>query len=133
MSAEAIIVFDGVCVLCSGWVRFLLRYDRKERYRFAAMQSDSGARLLQQHGLDPADPASFLLLDSGVAWQDSDAILRVLTGLGGPWRLASIGRIVPRPLRDALYRFIARRRYRIFGKHDVCLLPDPRFSGRFLT
>src|SRR3569623_2737377 len=133
MSTEAIIVFDGVCVLCNGWVRFLLRHDRAGRYRFAAMQSATGATLLGDHGLDPHDPSSFLLLENGVAFCDSDAILRVLAGLGGVWRLARAGRLVPRWLRDPAYRVLARHRYRIFGRHDACLLPDPAFSERFLA
>ena len=133
MSTEAIIVFDGVCVLCNGWVRFLLRHDSAGRYRFAAMQSARGAKLLVDHGLDPHDPSSFLLQENGVAFCDSGAILRVLAGLGGVWRIARVGHIVPRWLRDPAYRFIARHRYRIFGRHAACLLPDPRFSERFLA
>lgn len=85
-----VIVFDGICVLCNGWVRFLLRHDRAGRYRFAAMQSEAGRTLLARHGLDPDDPASFLLVDGDHAWTDSDAIQRVLAGLGGAWRLACV-------------------------------------------
>ena len=101
-----VIVFDGVCVLCNGWVRFLLRRDRAGRYRFAAMQSDAGRALLSAHGLDADDPASFLLLEhepggSARASTDTDAIRRVLAGLGGGWRLAHAMALVPRPLRDA--------------------------------
>jgi predicted DCC family thiol-disulfide oxidoreductase YuxK len=132
MSTEAIIVFDGVCVLCNGWVRFLLRHDSAGRYRFAAMQSVTGAQLLAEHGLNPHDPSSFLLVEEGIAYCDSGAILRVLAGLGGAWRVTRIGNIVPRWLRDPAYRFIARHRYRIFGRHDACLLPDAKFFERFL-
>jgi predicted DCC family thiol-disulfide oxidoreductase YuxK len=130
----AIIVFDGVCVLCSGWVHFLLRHDRRGRFRFAAMQSASGRELLAGHGLDPDDPNSFLLLDGDGAWKDSLGVSRVLQGLGGLWRLpAAAIRMTPRPLRDWGYRLIARNRYQWFGRKDVCLMPTPEHAGRFLS
>jgi predicted DCC family thiol-disulfide oxidoreductase YuxK len=131
-SAEPVIVFDGVCALCSRWVRFLLRFDTRGRYRFAAMQGAQGRALLQAHGLDPEDPTSFLLLDAGRAWTDTDAIIRVLTGLGGAWRLLGVLRWVPRRLRDPAYRALARNRYRWFGRHDTCFLPTPAQAARFL-
>ena len=130
--AEPVIVFDGVCALCSRWVRFLLRFDTRGRYRFAAMQGAQGRALLQAHGLDPEDPTSFLLLDAGRVWTDTDAILRVLTGLGGAWRLLGMLRWVPRRLRDHGYRALARNRYRWFGRHDTCFLPTPEQAVRFL-
>jgi len=133
----AVIVFDGVCVLCNGWVGFLLRHDHAGRYRFAAMQSDAGRALLATNGLDPDDPASFLLIEHDVAEvsrvsTDSDAIRRVLVGLGGAWRVANVIALVPRRLRDVAYRAIARNRYRWFGRHDACLLPSPEHRQRFL-
>ena len=131
-SAEPVIVFDGVCALCSRWVRFLLRFDTRGRYRFAAMQGAQGRALLQAHGLDPEDPTSFLLLDAGRAWTDTDAIIRVLTGLGGAWRLLGVLRWVPRRLRDHAYRALARNRYRWFSRHDTCFLPTPEQAARFL-
>ena len=125
-----VIVFDGVCVLCNGWVRFLLRRDQG-RYRFASMQSESGRALLSAHGLDADDPASFLLVDNGVAWTDTDAIRRVLSGLGGAWRVAALIGMIPRFLRDPLYRNIARNRYRWFGT-TTCTVPDEAQRSRFL-
>jgi len=129
---EAIIVFDGTCVLCNGWVRFLLKHDRRRRYRFAAMQTDAGRSLLAQHGLDPDDPSSFLLLDEAGAHRNTDAIRRVIAGLGGAWRAAHAMRLVPAPLRDAGYRMLARNRYRWFGRHDACVVSDARDAARFL-
>ena len=126
-----VIVFDGICVLCNGWVRFLLKHDREGRYRFAAMQTDAGRALLVGHGLDPDDPASFLLVDGGRAWTDSDAIRRVLTGLGGAWRLAGVIAWVPRFVRDPVYRWIARNRYRLFGT-TACHVPTEEERARFL-
>ncbi len=131
-TGTAVIVFDGVCALCSRWVRFLLRFDRRGRYRFAAMQGVQGRALLLQHGLDPEDPSSFLLLEDRRAWTDTDAILRVLSGLGGAWRLLGLLRWVPRRLRDRAYRALARNRYRWFGRHDACFLPTPEQAARFL-
>ncbi|MEO7433216.1 MAG: thiol-disulfide oxidoreductase DCC family protein [Dokdonella sp.] len=127
-----IIVFDGVCALCNGWVRFLLRHDRQERYRFAAMQTPAGRALLSAHGLDPDDPNSFLLIDDGIAWTDTDAIRRVVSGLGGIWRIAHLLGWLPRAFRDRIYRTIARNRYRWFGRHDTCFLPTPGQRARFL-
>ena len=128
----AVIVFDGVCVLCNGWVRFLLRHDRRGRYRFAAMQGESGRALLVAHGLDADDPASFLLIEENAAWTDTDAIVRVLSGLGGAWRLVALLRVLPRGVRDRLYRGIARNRYRVFGRHERCMIPAPEQAARFL-
>ena len=133
----AVIVFDGVCVLCNGWVGFLLRHDHAQRYRFAAMQTQAGRALLAGHGLDPDDPASFLLIeyDRGTAPSvstDTDALRRVLAGLGGGWRLAHAIALLPRRLRDAAYRRLARHRYRWFGKHEACALPAPEHRQRFL-
>ena len=128
----ATVVFDGACVLCSGWVRFLLRHDRAQRFRFAAMQGEAGRRLLAMHGLDPDDPISFLLLDASGATTDSDAIIAVLARLGGPWRAARALQAIPRGLRDPLYRWLARNRYRWFGKNDACYLPSDAEHDRFL-
>lgn len=132
IAGDAVIVFDGVCALCNRWVRFLLRFDRAGRYRFAAMQGEHGRQLLAAHGLDPQDPMSFLLLEQGQAWTDSDAIVRVLQGLGGSWRLAAALRLVPRRWRDAGYRALARNRYRWFGRSETCRRPPPEQQWRFL-
>jgi predicted DCC family thiol-disulfide oxidoreductase YuxK len=136
-AARAVVVFDGVCVLCNGWVRFLLRHDRAGRYRFAAMQSPAGSALLAAHGLDPDDPLSLLLVERDRpggerAATDSDAVRRVLAGLGGAWRVAHAVALVPRVLRDPCYRWIARHRYRWFGRHTSCAPPAPEHASRFL-
>lgn len=137
MSAEStasIIVFDGVCLLCSRWVRFLLKHDREARYHFAAMQSNSGRTLLLAHGLDPDSPLSFLLVEDGSGYTDSDAIARILHGLDRRrWRwLSHAMLLVPRWLRDPSYRFVARHRYRIFGQSRSCFLPTPEQRSRFM-
>lgn len=130
-----VIVFDGICLLCSRWVRFLLKHDRAQRYHFASMQSDSGRALLLAHGLDPDSPLSFLLVEGGRGYTDSDAIARVLRGLDRrPWRwLSRMMLLVPRWLRDPAYRFVARHRYRIFGQSRSCFLPTPEQRARFMS
>ncbi|MBB5883611.1 thiol-disulfide oxidoreductase DCC family protein [Xanthomonas sp. LMG 8992] len=128
----AIVVFDGVCALCSRWVRFLLRHDHRGHYRFAAMQSPRGSALLREHGLDPADPLSFLLLTRHGALTDSDAAITVVAGLGGVWRSIALLRVLPRRWRDAGYRVLARNRHRWFGTTTQCFLPEPQQRSRFL-
>jgi predicted DCC family thiol-disulfide oxidoreductase YuxK len=133
MSAERIVVFDGVCHFCNRWVQFLLRHDRAGRFRFAPMQGEAGRTLLAGHGLDADDPATFLLLRAGKAHVQTDAILHVLGDLGWPWRAAIALRIVPGALRDAGYRVLARNRYRWFGRRDVCVVPTDEQRARFLS
>ncbi|MFL6653687.1 MAG: thiol-disulfide oxidoreductase DCC family protein [Sulfurifustis sp.] len=134
MSAnQSVVVFDGVCHLCNGWVQFLLRRDKAERFVFAPMQTETGRRLLRQHGLDPDSPVSFLLLEEGVAYTDSIAILRVLRQLGPFWKaIAVVLAAVPRLLRDPAYRFVARHRYRLFGRRAECMIPAPEDARRFI-
>lgn len=127
-----VIVFDGVCVLCNRWIGFLLKHDREQRYRFAAMQTPAGRALLIEHGLDADDPMSFLLLDETGARIDSDAVIAVLAGLGGLWRMAAAFRLLPRALRDPAYRWLARNRYRWFGKKQACYLPSAEQRHRFM-
>jgi predicted DCC family thiol-disulfide oxidoreductase YuxK len=132
--SDRILVFDGVCVLCSHWVTFVIRHDRQSLYKFAAMQTATGRELLSRHGIDPDDPLSFLLLEAGRGYTDTDGIVRVLRSFGGAWLLLSaLIRIVPRFLRDPLYRWVARNRYRLFGRHDACMLPSPQTADRFLN
>lgn len=134
-SAPAIILFDGVCNLCNGFVQFVIRHDPQERFRFAALQSPGGQALLAAHGHAPlaplADPDSVVLLADGHFYTRSTAILHIARRLGGGWRLAEMGWLLPRPWRDALYRFVARHRYRWFGRQQSCWLPTPALQARF--
>ncbi|KQW41193.1 MULTISPECIES: thiol-disulfide oxidoreductase DCC family protein [unclassified Roseateles] len=127
-----IIVFDAQCLLCNGWVQFILRHNRAASFRFASMQGAVGQRLLAAEGLKPEGLQTLLLVDGPRAWQHTAAILRVLDGLGWPWRLAWITWLVPGFVRDPLYRWVARNRYRWFGRSDVCLRPAPEHAARFL-
>lgn len=123
--------FDGVCNLCSGAVNFLLDHDRAGRLRFAPLQGPTFAALAGEHpelrGVD-----SFVLWDGARAHVRSSAALRAAAALGGPWRAFTLLLAVPRPLRDAVYDFVARRRYRWFGRRDACRLPTPELRARFL-
>lgn len=127
-----IILFDAECVLCSANAQFVLKHDRRRRFRLASMQGEVGAALYRRHGLDPRDPVSMLVVEGDRIRQDSDAVLSIYEGLGWPWRLLGIGRMVPRPLRDPVYGWIARHRYRLFGKRDSCWVPAPEWRDRLL-
>jgi predicted DCC family thiol-disulfide oxidoreductase YuxK len=134
-AASPVVVYDGVCLLCSRWVRFLLERDRTGRYRFASMQSASGRQLLQTHGLDPDSPFSMLLVEAGRGYTDTTAIARVLRGLPARrWRwLSAIMLAVPQGIRDAAYRFVARHRYKLFGRSEQCFVPTPEQRARFIS
>lgn len=123
-SKERVIVYDGHCYLCSGWVRFLERHRIEPPFQLVPMQSPLGHQLLGQHGIDPDDPSSFLVLDDGRILKAGDAAIHIIAALGGIWRLIHAVRIVPRRARDAIYRWIARNRYRWFGRRPVCYLPS---------
>ncbi|MDM0120033.1 thiol-disulfide oxidoreductase DCC family protein [Variovorax arabinosiphilus] len=127
-----IVVFDAQCLLCDGWVRFLLRHDRWRVLRFASIQGANGRALLGRAGLQIDGLQTLLLVDGDRSWQHTAAILRVLHALGWPWRLAWAAWLIPAPLRDALYRWLARNRYRWFGRSDACLMPPPDHAQRFL-
>lgn len=135
-SAPATILFDGVCNLCHGFVQFVIRHDARGQFRFAALQSPAGQALLVAHGYAPlaalADPDSVVLVDNSGLSTHSAAILRIAGRLGGGWRLVAVGWLLPWPWRDALYRFVARHRYRWFGRQASCWLPTPELRTRFL-
>ncbi len=128
---KAIILFDGVCHFCQGSVRFILDRDAAQRFDFASIQSNIGQALLYRRGLD-ADLSTIVLLEGGRTYLRSDAVLRIARHLTLPWRLAYVFWWVPRPLRDAVYSYIAQRRYRWFGQSDVCAVPSASVRARFL-
>jgi predicted DCC family thiol-disulfide oxidoreductase YuxK len=113
-------------------VRFIIRRDPRGAFRFAALQSALGQRLLAEHGIDPTRTDSFVLIENGTAFTESSAALRVARRLHRAWPLCYAGIILPRFLRDAVYRFIARHRYRWFGKQETCMIPTPELRERFL-
>jgi predicted DCC family thiol-disulfide oxidoreductase YuxK len=127
-----VIVFDGHCVFCSGWAGFVLRHDRAGRYRLLRAQSALGAALYRHYGLDPVDYQTNILLANGRIWLKSEGSIRMTEGLGLPWSLVRVLRLIPRRLRDALYEFVARNRFRIAGRREVCYVPPPGHAERFL-
>jgi predicted DCC family thiol-disulfide oxidoreductase YuxK len=127
-----IILFDAECVLCSANAQFVLSHDRTKRFRLASMQGEVGSALYRRFGIDPANPDSIIVVDGEQMLRDSDAVLAIYAGLGWPWKVLSVFRIVPRFIRDPLYRMIARNRYRIFGKRDSCWLPAAEYRDRIL-
>jgi predicted DCC family thiol-disulfide oxidoreductase YuxK len=131
-SAHPIVLFDGVCNLCSGSVQFIIPRDREGRFRFASLQSPVGQELLARFGIDPTVVDSVVVIEGDRWYKESDAALRVARGLAGPWKVLTVFRLIPRPLRDRLYRLIARNRYRWFGKKEACWLPTPELRERFL-
>jgi predicted DCC family thiol-disulfide oxidoreductase YuxK len=132
-AAETIVLFDGVCNLCNGSVQFLLRRDRRRRFRFAALQSAAGRALLEQYGLSTQTLETIVVLEGGQARVRSDAALHLARRLPWPWPALAVFRILPRPLRDAPYSFVARHRYRWFGRTESCMLPTPDVADRFLS
>jgi predicted DCC family thiol-disulfide oxidoreductase YuxK len=132
MSDRPIIVFDALCLLCSANAQFILKHDRRAHFRLASVQSEAGAGLCRRFGIDPEQPDSLILVDGERALRDSDAILAIWRGLGWPWRIGTLGRFVPRALRDPFYRWVARNRYRLFGRRETCWLPEPRLRDRLL-
>jgi predicted DCC family thiol-disulfide oxidoreductase YuxK len=127
-----VIVFDAQCVLCSANAQFVLRHDRRGLFRLASMQGEVGAALYRRFGIDPADPDTLIVVRGDTALRDSDAVLAIWSGLGWPWAAAGALRIVPRAVRDPLYRLVARHRYRLFGRRETCWLPAPDQAGRVL-
>jgi predicted DCC family thiol-disulfide oxidoreductase YuxK len=127
-----LILFDGVCNLCSWSVQFLAPRDRDGMLRFAAVQSAVGQSVLKQHGLPTDDYESFVLVEDGRAYFKSAAFFRTLRYMRWPWRLLGIGRVLPRRLADWLYDRVARNRYTVFGRKAVCMLPRPDLAARFL-
>ena len=126
-----IIYFDGLCDLCDGFVRFLLARDRRARYRFAPLQGETARARLEDRFTGSA--IETVVLEEPKRFRvRSDAAIAILTGLGGLWRLAAALRIVPRPLRDALYDYVARNRFRWYGRRDACRVPTPAERERFL-
>lgn len=129
---NGIVLYDGVCVLCSGWMRFVLDRDVNRRFRFTPVQSDYGRALALALKIDPDDPDTNAVVWNGMAYRRSDAALTVVSQLSG-WGWVRGLRIVPRFLRDAVYRLVARTRYRVWGRHAVCDLGGARYTDRVIT
>ena len=128
---DDVILYDGVCVFCSRWVRFVASRDKGRRFRFTAIQSPYGTRLARAFGIDPQDPDTNAVIHGGVAYFKSDAALTVLSHLPF-YRWTRLLLYVPKPLRNAVYDLVAKNRYRIFGKYEACFVPDAAFRDRVM-
>jgi predicted DCC family thiol-disulfide oxidoreductase YuxK len=127
----AVVLFDGVCNLCSGSVKFILKRDRDGYFSFASLQSVTGQQLLKKYGL-PSDLNSFVLIENEKAYVKSSAALKVCWHLKGMWRILSIFRIIPPFIRNVFYDILAKNRYNWFGKTESCMLPSQEWKNRFL-
>jgi predicted DCC family thiol-disulfide oxidoreductase YuxK len=129
---KALIVFDGVCVLCSGFARFVLKRDRRFAFRLTTAQSPLGQALYRHYGLDTHEFETNLVLADGRAYAKLDTVTVAGEKLGGPWRALMLLRLLPRPIADWLYDRIARNRYALFGRTEHCMIPPPQWRDRFI-
>lgn len=130
--AQPIIVFDGNCVLCSGWIKFVLKADTTSRFKFIVAQSELGEALYAHFGLKSEDYDTNMLLDKGYVRVKSDGTLAMFAVLGWPWKALNIARIVPNGWRDKIYAHIAKNRIAWFGRPQSCYVPTPEQRARFL-
>lgn len=130
--ADKIVLFDGVCNLCDNSVKFIIQRDRKAVFKMASLQSEIGQNLQTHFGQDPTQVNSVMFIENGKLYTKSTAALRIAKHLDGAWKLFIVFMIIPTPIRDIVYDFIARNRYRWFGKHDACMIPDKSIKSRFL-
>jgi len=135
--SNLIVLYDSVCGLCNRLNQFLLKRDHHDRLRFASLQSNLARKILERHGADPTDLDTVYVVEdydtpSERLFMRSNAILRALEALDGIWKLSSVSKILPRPVRDLFYKVVATNRYRVFGKYEVCMMPDPKYRKKFL-
>jgi len=127
-----IYLFDGYCVLCSRAVRYVLRHEKTPDMRFVAILSEEGRALAKANDIDPEEPESFLIIQGDDVLRSSDAIIALGRYVGGLHKIASIGKVLPRPVRDWLYGLIAKNRYELFGRTEACYVPTPENRHRFV-
>jgi predicted DCC family thiol-disulfide oxidoreductase YuxK len=131
MQESPTILFDGVCNYCNSWVNFIIRNEKKGILKFAPLQSAAGKKLLSQYNV-LTDANSVLFIEEGRIYSHSDAALRIIRYLSWPAKMFYVFKIVPRFIRDAVYNWIARNRYKWFGRTDACMIPDAKLRSRFL-
>ena len=128
-----LILFDGVCNLCNGWVRFIVRRDPNGIFSFAAQQSSISQEIIRDRMTNARELSSIILIEDNAVYTESDAVLQILGRLAPPWSWIALLRIIPRRLRDACYHFIARHRYQWFGRVEVCPVPSADIRSRFIA
>lgn len=130
---QPIVLFDGVCNLCNGAVQFIIRHDKKNIFMFASLQSEVGRKILEQYNFPLDEFNSFILIENNKAYTRSTGALRVAKKLNGLWPLLYGFIIIPKLLRDGIYNWVGRNRYKWFGKKDACMIPTPELKARFLS
>jgi predicted DCC family thiol-disulfide oxidoreductase YuxK len=132
MDHSPVILFDGICNFCSGMVNFIIRQDKHKKFRFAALQSEAGQKLLKEYKLPAEKFESFILIDKGKVYKSSTAGLRLYNQLPWYWKWTQLFWVFPAFIRNGVYNFIAKHRYKWFGKKDSCMVPGPDVRSRFL-
>ncbi|SLN25753.1 hypothetical protein ROA7450_01065 [Roseovarius albus] len=131
-AGEIFTVMDAQCALCARGARWIAQNDTQHEFRILPIQSPAGRALLHHYGLDPDDPTTWLYVEYGIAYTSLDALARVGTRLGGIWRMLHLFHLLPEAFQNPLYRAVARNRYRLFGRADLCTLPDPEVRKRLI-
>lgn len=129
---QKIILFDGVCNLCNGFVQFIVKRDRKAIFKFAALQSDFGQAFLKSQNLNPLELKSIILIDNEKVFTQSTAALKIAKHLDGAWKLGFVFIIIPPFVRNGFYKIVAKYRYKWFGQKDQCMVPTVELKARFL-
>jgi predicted DCC family thiol-disulfide oxidoreductase YuxK len=129
---KPLILFDGVCNLCNGSVQFVIKHDKESKFLFTSLQSEKGQEILKHLGMKTDNFDTFILLDKGKIYTKSSGVLKEADILGGWFKIFTIFYLVPAFVRDLFYSFVARNRYRFFGKQDACMIPTPELKARFL-
>ena len=133
MDQYPVIIFDGICNLCCGWIHFLIHKDKNMKFRFATIQSETGQKVLNEVPENEKMMESIIYVKGNQYFRESSAILEILTDIGGFWKIFAVLKLIPKAIRDKIYQIIAKRRHRYFGKRTTCLLPTPENKKRFLT
>jgi len=133
MNQYPVIIFDGICNLCCGWIQYLIRIDKNMKFRFVSIQSERGQKMLNGIHENDKMTESIIYLKENKSFRESSAVLEILTDIGGVWKLIAVLKLIPKPIRNKLYQLIAKKRYHYFGKRATCLLPSPENKKRFLT
>jgi predicted DCC family thiol-disulfide oxidoreductase YuxK len=130
---QTVLLFDGVCNLCSGFVNFVIKRDRLEKIKFSSLQSPFGQKVSEFYHLPKVDFDTLVFLDEGKYFLRSTAVLKLAKKLGGIWKLFYVLILIPTPIRDFVYKLVSKNRYKIFGKKQTCMVPDKNVETRFIT
>ncbi|OKY25252.1 MULTISPECIES: thiol-disulfide oxidoreductase DCC family protein [Thalassotalea] len=130
---DRVILFDGVCKLCNAWCQFIIKYDKQQHFKLCSVQSPEGQQILAHFNLATAHFDTMLYVEDNHYFDKSDAFFHVINKLGFPWRILSVGKIIPKRIRNWLYDRIALNRYALFGQYDTCQLPNSESDHRFLS